>query len=1736
MSTENRQQSARDKHASPVRDAPASWRGGRTPVAASAGRSARTAWWRAGGSHERMKHTTWLIVLFGTIIVLGMAWYLIWQGRTQTPLVALVIADYRSAAIPPNAMAQEDSHWFETLWARQDETGKTRKTDIGFWGDAGVTRCEGARQCLQHFTDRLADPALRLGGPDTDTVLLYISAHGVVNSQGTPCLLLSDSTPQNEQTWMPLRDLLAAVRACLDAREDGIPPAKIILFLDASRTLYCLPLGIVYNAFNEQVAEAVQTLADPRLAVVMAAQGGEVSWPAPEYGRTIFGHFVGRGLSGLVVNQDDDDNIVSLGELADYVSAEVPTWVRTYRAAAQHPQVITTADESTWRAWRVAWSSARSQEVAAATTKLTSPPRDILTAAGQLDALWQRYDEVVTEDTAVRAPLELAELQFQLVKAEQLLLAGQAYRGRLATACKNVEQLLNTLAVRSRRAGPTELNAPGAAAHLDANQLQAFDAAWQAMPDASQWKEVAFPRQVVATGLVQWLAARQGHLTDLTVIDNVLALIDKAPATVPFPPAASSEADADKSVTADPANAARPELVEVHFLRMLQKHLDRDAVLISPAVEEAIRTRCMAEQAATFADPRVHYWVRERVHMADEQRRLAEDRLLVATPRAIEAAAAAWTQLAGPDGGLYTLAEADARELARAYLVRDSAWSRLPHLAHWLMVKAVHRQGATGDDFRQLTELAEQVHQLATLLDSALPTAAVGSDPDQLASSIEERSQIVRQILPLRDAIAARMDASATDYRATWEEQARKRDRTVGGLWADLLQIPLADARGVPGRMRGEQRRRFLDLLFASDDTSELGKLAAHAPRDVPAGEETTLLDLLAQVPVHPARALLRRQQLGWEGEPAEPTLEGNTTRDKILFLAAQSQQLRQLLDAEALFKQAEQWVGKVESDIATHSDARRQRLNVSRADRLLRAAAGLAQIYAQVASRRSPGPAEVLANLDRHYYFLWHGHRALLDLWSDERSPQGQFYVRAFEEYCDAAQAAFTFYERPCQYDGVDLEQIRDGFIEQFDARQSATPAVAGQPRDAGASLELDVTVDTSVETPPAEPFVTIELPSSSDARRTLPAVAPTLDDTPARRVGIPLGPSGPAFPLQLRLEKDRLGNEVTLLGTGFFRGRARISRITVPNPQLGEEVVIQRQETPLPTVRVTGASEKKAAIMFVVDCSYSMSYPLKDEGSRLRVATRALESILSTLAENQEVGKECRVGLLTFSHRVGYASERSTELVQTKAYQQYLAEHPTESSRTPDDDLEMIVPFDDPRNPLDKKLKQQIVEKSQLWRPMGNTPLYYAMSEALKAFRAVPDVPAKHLIVITDGNNEVYGTPDWLKSFRARTGKQNFDADQIGILLRDQFPDVEVSVLGIALPSFRGKEPINALAKRKIQFYTVSRQVELIGRIETALGLGTFAVQDARKRFPAVAQRIPRVCTVSQWDRAEEFEVSMPDWKPVPQPARLLIEGGEAFELALDPDANRLVHHRYAPPERHPTAVEASDAHVSALYPERQEDRVTFPIAVQNLDASTFSPRPVGVWATITPLRTANGEVVGPAYQFMDRQFESKTPVPVLNFTINSWPREANWAQVELWYRVAKELDTAFADISPDHEIDLSNPRPLDEFAVEGLPGVSFSLRLEPTETGDGVRVIVEERYDGGTAELQHARIECVPPADRVVRSVNRDGGLARHVFEYYGAINRPKRMLLTSRQHIQQAYSSLPKPLSVKLPPRD
>ncbi len=81
------------------------------------------------------------------------------------------------------------------------------------------------------------------------------------------------------------------------------------------------------------------------------------------------------------------------------------------------------------------------------------------------------------------------------------------------------------------------------------------------------------------------------------------------------------------------------------------------------------------------------YWVQVMVDEADARRRLAEDQLFIGNVPSLVEADAAWSHLIGTAGagGPYEAALKTTQQVAEAFQLRDEAWSRIPHLAQWLV-------------------------------------------------------------------------------------------------------------------------------------------------------------------------------------------------------------------------------------------------------------------------------------------------------------------------------------------------------------------------------------------------------------------------------------------------------------------------------------------------------------------------------------------------------------------------------------------------------------------------------------------------------------------------------------------------------------------------------------------------------------------------------------------------------------------------------------------------------------------------------------------------------------------------------------------------------------------------------------------------------------------------------------------------------------------------------------------
>ncbi|MGL5094416.1 MAG: hypothetical protein ACRDD1_02435, partial [Planctomycetia bacterium] len=254
----------------------------------------------------------------------------------------MLAASYRSAPLPPNSLSPRDA----ALLA--DRTLAFALEHVG--GNPG------ASLSLAQMNDRLA----KLGtlSPSASwlqtwwfgekgTALCYVNALGVVlpaagDRPARPVLLPGDTAVAED-----VGDKVVAVADVVD-RLASAPADRKLLVLDCQRAEQVWPIGVLAEDFVAAVEALLKTLpADRRrnLYVLYSCSPGERSWDAPEFGRTAFGHFFVRGLSGGADDPQQTNGIadrngrVHLSELTKYLQERVGDWARSQRAEAQTPRL-----------------------------------------------------------------------------------------------------------------------------------------------------------------------------------------------------------------------------------------------------------------------------------------------------------------------------------------------------------------------------------------------------------------------------------------------------------------------------------------------------------------------------------------------------------------------------------------------------------------------------------------------------------------------------------------------------------------------------------------------------------------------------------------------------------------------------------------------------------------------------------------------------------------------------------------------------------------------------------------------------------------------------------------------------------------------------------------------------------------------------------------------------------------------------------------------------------------------------------------------------------------------------------------------------------------------------------------------------------------------------------------------------------------------------------------------------
>ena len=1705
-----RQRSGKSDQPDRSKKAKADWRGKGKSGAGSKSKRAKSAAWaeRTGGDYKnaklryRLKLGAWLAVLIALVGVFVA--YVLWRPG-YTPFLAVTVTRYGdeiAGVVGPNAWAREDVERFREL----GDTTRVLKYSLVPYATEEA-RLDGLKNLSRNLL------AAKRGGPEKNLVVVYLSMHGVVDGDGRPCLLPPDALPYDADTWLPMEEVIGYLFP--KDKLDRLPEKKLLI-LDCNRMDVNWRLGLLYNGFADRLEDVFKRADVPGLMILNSTSPGEVGWSsAGQFQGSVFAHYLYRGLCGEA--DDDGNNRVSLSELHAYLEAGVGQWARGNRSDRQRPMLLTAEKDDIDLVFN------RKHQPTA------GPIGDLKTSSrwAQVARFWTEYHKPNRKVAHRLRPMLWERFQNELLRLERLLLAGGAYEGEFTRVSKEVRDL---------------------AEQLDEDGLPGRLAAYS-LPLARQLERV--PKGESAPERRAYLAAAEASWA------GILA-----------EPGGAGWAERLQAV--DAARGQGIDAVELHFARMLNRHLDPDTWRENPGlVRLALSARQSAERVAALPDDtndvllsqRAHYWTSRSIDGADEERRLAEDRLFIGGPEELGTVRGLYSKLIGADasGGQYGEAGRLGEKVSAAYELRDRARTTTPYLAQWLFARLSRPESSELDE---LAELIRATGELEAELEASLRAGAWRAELD-----------------PLAGLVAGKLDAlqDSFDRECSALEDAGLHDpETLKGI-SVVLGTPL---------VTGASRMLLMEKLLRAD--SERGEGADSLVGPGAGGDDRATDDgtaeqnneptskyakRLAAFGQHPAVALLA----GLVTEAPSPAIEAAEDFNARVVFYQPGRVVRESL--ATLDERLGKLPRELEEVLRAGGDAPRlpaeARSGLAEADRLVRVAAPLAaQRKTDYRREVVAEPAVLLRRLDLHYLLLWHCHRTLEDFWgpADEEGVARPYFELAGREYLDSAGKLVGSTARASR-GKIDLAALLEARTKaglrpkaenlQVDDDEFARPA------------ELKISVAAGRDLPRGEAAVYL---SDSAGEGTIPMLsAEDLKEPDLRRIGVEVAPASGSEETDRTVPRHWVANKSLadeakrLNAIALYRGHRLPCPVVVERLGAGIPIEYVPRDYSDPAVTVFGEAMRKSSVMFILDCSGSMDEKMVTADdtratttSRFREAKMALGVILSELAGNED--SPYQVGVLTYGHRVGWNDfgkgleqavwDPEVPVSRSPRGERIRKERAEGGLPHPNIDIEQIWPLSRFSEFERRSLKAKLDEL----RPLGETPLYLSIIEAVNTLRQ-GNTPVNHIVAITDGVDDRSDVdadravlPSHVQEAIRSLGAGKLRLDIVAINTNDK--DIEQHLNGLMSdysPAQREEELTKRIGRRDDlidladstggKFYPADDPDRLLAALKESLQLSRYEVAKSPGGTVVDTQPLGKKSRIEQaLDAQVDYLVRVPDREHTAQ-SKITLEGGEGLELYLDRSANRLEHRRYFDQQRAAgresveeviNPLQSDDSEPASLFigahlPAREGDSVRFQVSVQNQDETAFSPRPVEAWVQITPL-VSGQEPVGD-YVFYDPVFVEDRPVPIVECVAPRWPVDAEEAEISIFCK--------FRATGPE-KTDLIG---VDELAargnhtVDGLPGVAFSLEKRRGESGSDYRIVVMERHAAGS-KLDSAKVAMYPPPKRTVHRFRHKTAEVHHTFYYDDAAAEGNkiggyRVIVSPRSGLSENAVTPPKPLVVRIP---
>lgn len=1017
--------------------------------------------------------------------------------------------------------------------------------------------------------------------------------------------------------------------------------------------------------------------------------------------------------------------------------------------------------------------------------------------------------------------------------------------------------------------------------------------------------------------------------------------------------------------------------------------------------ERYARLHLDSENAGLPDDIRIHPWAKEELEQADVSRRKAFDLLFTGEAGAEEALEAGEKQFEK----ILEESSSVCNRLRSHFQQLDSATSQFLPLALWhtrwyppVAEREVNQEVL--DPRLRLSDLAAHLHDQS--IDLAQPSLA--RDNLGLNESNREIGKLLSGLQSeFEDNYQKLLDTSTVDGTLVFQIK-------------ECLKLPL-----IPSAKRKElwEKLRVAELELASkEDKEAFNNLVAlqDSWQDRMAGEAETQLDLTSN-PLVEFFGISKGEIV------KEETLSGLDN------LAADIRtRIQRLPKRDFLILLAE---GKIASLKLT--GIQKTRAMLSHAAFVQRQSLALVDH-----DKLDSNVVGELVRFELQQALLWQAKRSQLDFYG--RRPD-ETQSRLDGNYAFEAIAKGFYRTASLLYpDSPSLEQTTSQGMEELEQLKK------GAKRAVEMSVESELQIDEEDDSQ-------LEIRLSSLSNRL--TNSGQLDGCIAFRLQ-PTGETswGPGFKMNFPLDPNgvfktwKVSSESNSRLVAFFRGHVFQTSVLLKS-LAGHQVTVLPEPDKESQVTLVGDRSGPAAVVFILDCSQSMAQSIKTEliGNEQVPRLEFAKGVLSTMLRELALRRDTRVGVRFFGHRSGWSTDLPSVRMRQESYQGKFPD-----LLVPENDVELALPVGRFTLVEADKIKKQM----ESIKPWGQSPLNLALIQAVNDFEFEPEGTQKSIVVITDGKNYQF-SPN-----RDTTGSPRLTTLS-DVTSQVEAKKVPIFILGFGIPEDEreeAEESFYSIAEKSGgKYFAVSSGKELLQTMRNQLKLGTYRVYSTQQG-PADSRR-------NQLHRLyDPVEITQPgDYRIVADSADLSfeVEGGEALQFRLEEgpvitgipyDRNQLEMVQLG------NQSKAGRIQFRAHRPNRNGETVDFVFSFQ-FAKQAFTPRPKEIWIQIKPVYEKNElpKQNNSSFVFYDAAFSSKTPVPVMNCRVASWPTSSQTAEVRVFCKFDQTLPREVVPLKSW----IGSGETQELRTVENIPGLKYRVETNAGRNGSSLIRIVEEHESG-------------------------------------------------------------------------